>query len=51
MLTEILVEALSNMDYDTLEYVLESCSEEELELIDEAMEMSKADFNAENIYD
>ena len=49
MLTEILVEALSNMDYDTLEHVLESCSEEELAFVDEAMEMSKADFKAENV--
>lgn len=38
MLTEILVEALTNMDYDTLEHVLESCSEEELAFVDEAME-------------
>lgn len=38
MLTEILVGALSNMDYDTLEHVLESCSEEELAFVDEAME-------------
>ena len=49
MLTEILVEALTNMDYDTLEHVLESCSEEELAFVDEAMEMTKADFKAENV--
>lgn len=49
MLTEILVEALTNMDYDTLEHVLESCNEEELAFVDEVMEMSKADFKAENV--
>ena len=38
MLTKILIEALANMDYDTLEHVLESCNEEELALVDEAME-------------
>ena len=52
MLTEILVEALSNMDSNTLERVLESCSVEELAFIDEAMEATatmtskdKEDFN------
>ena len=38
MLTEILMESLLSMDEDTLDRVLESCSEEELELIDSAME-------------
>lgn len=52
MLTEILVEALSNMDSNTLSRVLESCSAEELTFIDEAMEATatmtskdKEDFN------
>lgn len=49
MLTEILVEALMGMDDKTLNGVLESCSEEELEILDNVMEMSKADFRAENI--
>lgn len=48
MLMDIIIESLMNMDNDTLNYVIESCTEEELELVDEAMEMSKADFKAEN---
>ena len=32
MLTEILMESLMSMDDETLDYVLESCSEEELEM-------------------
>ena len=35
MLTEILMESLMSMDEDTLDYVLESCSDEEIELIDD----------------
>ena len=38
MLTEILMESLMSMDDETLDYVLESCSEEELEIINGAME-------------
>lgn len=49
MLMDIIIESLMNMDNDTLDYVIESCTEEELELVDEAMEMSKADFKAENV--
>ena len=38
MLTEILMESLMSMDDETLDYVLESCSEEELEIINGAIE-------------
>ena len=38
MLMDILMESLMSMDEDTLDYVLESCSDEEIELIDGAME-------------
>ena len=38
MLTEILMESLMSMDDDTLDSVLESCSDEELEIIDIAVE-------------
>lgn len=38
MLTEILTESLMSMDDDTLDSVLESCSDEELEIIDIAVE-------------
>ena len=46
---DILVEALTNMDYDTLEHVLESCSEEELAFVDEVMEATKFDENGNPI--
>ena len=49
MLMDILVEALTNMDYDTLEHVLESCSEEELAFVDEVMEATKFDENGNPI--
>ena len=48
MLMDILMESLMSMDDDTIDSVLESCSDEELAFVDEAMEMSKADFKAEN---
>lgn len=38
MLTEILMESLMSMDDESLDYVLESCSEEELKIIHGAME-------------
>ena len=46
MLTEILMESLMSMDDETLDYVLESCSEEELEIINgtmEAVDMTASD--------
>ena len=39
MLTEILMESLMSMDEDTLDYVLESCDDSEIELISEATRM------------
>ena len=42
MLMDILMEALMSMDDESLDSVLESCSEEELEIIDSAMEESLA---------
>ncbi len=42
MLMDILMESLMSMDEDTLDYVLESCSDEEIELIDDmVMEASQ----------
>lgn len=38
MLTEILMESLMSMDEDVLDSVLESCNEEELEIINDAIE-------------
>ena len=38
MLMDILMEALMNMDDESLDYVLESCDAEELEIISDAME-------------
>ena len=38
MLMDILMEALMSMDDESLDYVLESCDAEELEIIDSAME-------------
>ena len=38
MLTEILMESLMSMDEDTLDSVLESCSAEELEIVNSALE-------------
>lgn len=38
MLIDIALESIINMDDDTLEYVLENMSEEELSILDEAME-------------
>ena len=40
MLTEILMESLMSMDEDTLDYVLESCTDDEIEIISDAMEAS-----------
>ena len=45
MLMDILMEALMSMDDESLDYVLESCDDEELEIIDSAMEMKIADRN------
>ena len=45
MLMNILMEALMSMDDESLDYVLESCDAEELEIIDAAMEMTMADRN------
>ena len=38
MLMDILMEALMSMDDESLDYVLESCDSEELEIISYAME-------------
>ena len=43
MLMDILMEALMNMDDETLDSVLESCDAEELDIISDAMEMKIAD--------
>ena len=40
MLMDILMEALMSMDDESLDYVLESCNDEELEIISDAMEAS-----------
>ena len=46
MLMDILMESLMSMDEDTLDYVLESCSDEEIDIISSAMEeISQADAN------
>ena len=45
MLMDILMEALMSMDDESLDYVLESCDAEELEIIDSAMELTMADRN------
>ena len=51
MLMDILMEALMGMDDESLDYVLESCDSEELEIISDAMEAvemtskDRSDFN------
>lgn len=49
MLTEIILESLFNMDDDTLNAVLESCTADELDFIDSAVEISNAGRIASNI--
>lgn len=49
MLMDILMEALMSMDDESLDYVLESCDAEELEIISDAMEMIIPDRNNPNI--
>lgn len=52
MLMDILMESLLAMDEDILDYVLESCSDEEIELIDDmVMEMQIADRNDPDVQD
>ena len=46
MLMDILMEALMSMDEESLDYVLESCDSEELEIIDEAMEASRYTYDS-----
>ena len=46
MLMDILMEALMSMDDESLDYVLESCDSEELEIIDEAMEASRYTYDS-----
>ena len=43
MLMDILMEALMSMDDESLDYVLESCDAEELEIISDAMERTEFD--------
>ena len=43
MLMDILMESLMSMDEDTLDYVLESCSDEEIDIISSAMETISSD--------
>ena len=43
MLMDILMEALMSMDDESLDYVLESCDAEELEIIDSAIETISSD--------
>ena len=45
MLIDILMESLMSMDENTLDSVLESCSAEEIDIIDAAIEMKIADRN------
>ena len=45
MLIDILMESLMSMDENTLDRVLESCSAEEIDIIDAAIEMKIADRN------
>ena len=43
MLMDILMEALMSMDDESLDYVLESCDAEELEIISDAIETVSSD--------
>ena len=45
MLMDIIMESLMSMDENTLDSVLESCSAEEIDIIDAAIEMKIADRN------
>ena len=49
MLMDILMEALMSMDDDTLDSVLESCSAEELEIIDSAVEAFNIEKTKQNL--
>ena len=43
MLMDILMESLMSMDDENLEYILESCDAEELEVISDAIETVSSD--------
>ena len=49
MITEILMEALINMDDETLDYVLESCDTEEIEIIQNVLEATAASPEANSV--
>ena len=49
MLMDILMEALMSMDDESLDYVLESCDAEELEIIDSAVEAFNIEKTKQNL--